>query len=303
MFNKKESIKFWDDVAEEWRERAYAKDKNFSIFPSAEVRNSVLVNNMKDRFLPSNSILDVGCADGELIIELKKAGFQYLHGIDNSYEMINVAKDRYAQAYGDDNSGVNFSVVDADILETNNTYDIITAIGLIEYLEDRLGFFKNIHKQLSLSGTAFIESRNRLFNVFSANEYTKRTDDLNDLIDEVNYFQNATDVMEFQTAVVDFLSDLGENLPELTETVEEKSFKSYPFDLPQFTPKELEAELNESGFVVRNFHFYHAHIFPPSFGQSMPHLYNSIGVRMQSLAKTGIGALICSAFIAEVVKA
>ena len=51
MFDKKVSIEFWDDVAQEWRHRAYAKDKNYSVFPSAEVRNSVLIKNLKRKFL------------------------------------------------------------------------------------------------------------------------------------------------------------------------------------------------------------------------------------------------------------
>lgn len=303
MFDKNESIKFWDDVAEEWRERAYAKDNNYSVFPSAEVRNSVLVKNLKDRFSPADSILDVGCADGELIIELKRAGFQNLHGIDNAHEMINVSNARYAEEFGDKDSGVRFTIADADSLEPNDTYDVITAIGLIEYLEDRPGFFKQIHKQMTPNGTAFIESRNRLFNVFSANEYTKRTEDLDKLIDEVNHFRQTTDAIEFQNAIADCIMELGKDIPDLTRKVEEKNFKSYPFDLPQFTPRELEAQLNEAGFIVKDFHFYHAHLFPPLFGQTVPHLYNNIGVKMQSLATTGIGALICSAFIAEVIKA
>jgi hypothetical protein len=139
--------------------------------------------------------------------------------------------------------------------------------------------------------------------VFSANDYTKGTKDLDRLIDEINYFQEAADALEFHNTLVSCLSELGQAATEINDVVEEKAFEPYPYNLPQFTPKEIEAELNEAGFVVKNFHFYHAHIFPPAFGRGCPHLYNSIGIKMQPLAKSSIGALICSAFIAEVVKA
>ena len=105
--------------------------------------------------------------------------------------MINVAKSRFKSEFGNESAGVNFYVSDADSMENQGAYDVITAIGLIEYLEDRSKFFRDIHKQLAKNGTAFIESRNRLFNVFSANEYTKCTDDLDKLIDEINSFSDS----------------------------------------------------------------------------------------------------------------
>ena len=91
MFNKEKSIAFWDEVGEEWGQRAYAKDDNYYVFPSAENRNAVLIENFKNQFKHNQSFLDIGCADGDLVIDLRKTGFEKLRGIDNSVEMVNVA--------------------------------------------------------------------------------------------------------------------------------------------------------------------------------------------------------------------
>lgn len=303
MFNKDKSISFWDEVAQEWIERAYAKDDNYSVFPSAQIRNMVLVENFLKQFDKSQSILDIGCADGELIIDLRKAGFTNLSGIDNAAEMIKVSKSRYALQFPEEDQDNIFYVDDADSLNLKASFDIITAIGLIEYLEDRVSFFKTINNLLKDDGSIFIESRNRLFNVFSANNYTKNTKDISDLIDEINLLSSRMDASNLKNSIIEFLSSINNDITSISQDVETKVFKSYPFQLPQLTPSELTTELEMAGFKVKRIHFYHAHIFPPAYGEKIPHLFNSIGVKMQALANTPLGPLICSAFIAEAHKA
>lgn len=300
--NKPESIEFWNEVSEEWRQRSYAYDGNTSVFPSSQIRNEVIVNILKDGFSKNSSILDIGCADGELLIDLKKIGFSNLKGIDNSDEMINVSKERFLKIFSKENVDDIFSVSDADNLNSQNKYDIVSAIGLIEYLEDIGIFFKEISSMVNSGGTILIEARNKLFNVFSANDYTKNTSDLNTLIDEINQYENRQNPSEYKEILINCIKNVSSKITLDSHRPTQKSFKNYPFDLPQHSPSELINLLEPLNFKIKDVHFYHCHLFPPNFGKNIPDLYNQIGILLQPLAKTSLGPLISSAFILELVK-
>ena len=54
---------------------AYSDKRNYTLFPSSEIRNFEIIDFLRDKNKKSK-ILDIGCADGKLMEDLIKLGFK-----------------------------------------------------------------------------------------------------------------------------------------------------------------------------------------------------------------------------------
>lgn len=78
-------------------------------------------------YLPSKgSVLDIGCGDGLISLQLKKAGF-YVTGIDTDEVAIRLAKNITQ-------SGIVFHEVSIYEIDVNNKYDFIICHDVLEHL-------------------------------------------------------------------------------------------------------------------------------------------------------------------------
>jgi len=303
--NKEESINYWNDSAAMWKNKAYSPDGNFTVFPSSQMRNGVIIKELSN-IDKSKKILDIGCADGKLILDMLDAGFTDVKGIDNSPDMILEAKNLLKDSYPNLDPDSVFFVADADKMLLDEKFDIVTAIGLIEYVKDPSIFLSQVYGLLNHRGIAFIESRNKLFNIFSANEYTSNIENMPNLIEELGLISDLSPMQsEFTEKVVfETMTAISKELNprDLDAKVERKKFEEYPFDLPQYTPLELLDLCKESGLTTRSVVYYHCHPFAPRYGVEFPQIFNKIGVLMQPLGYTPIGAVICSAFVSKLEK-
>ncbi|MBI2252087.1 MAG: class I SAM-dependent methyltransferase [Armatimonadetes bacterium] len=103
------------------------------------------------------NLLDLGCGSGEIIFELLKNNkVKFAYGIDFSEKMIDLAKKEAKNIKLEKKS--QFEVKDAENLNhlSKNKFDIILAIGLIEYLENDQKFIENIRKLLKKEGILII---------------------------------------------------------------------------------------------------------------------------------------------------
>jgi ubiquinone biosynthesis O-methyltransferase len=97
-------------------------------------------------------ILDVGCGDGELAVELGKRGAQVL-GIDASGEMIAAAKAR-AKMH---NTDIAFQVAEAEHLPfATGQFDLVTAITVLCFVDDAAQVFQEIGRVLRPGGRLII---------------------------------------------------------------------------------------------------------------------------------------------------
>ena len=91
--DKKESIDYWDRYAETWKRFAIDPKEDFLDFPTSWQRGKIVEDEImiqdKDK---KSTILDLGCADGSLLISLIGNGYFNVKGVDNSMEMINEAR-------------------------------------------------------------------------------------------------------------------------------------------------------------------------------------------------------------------
>lgn len=132
-------------------------DKNYeSIYHDEEEKNWWFVarRDMLFRFLDKYNIpktakiLDIGCAGGTLLVELKQKGYTDLYALDYSPEAIEVTKSHgIANAYVMDGHAPEFP---------EETFDLIISSDSLEHLEDDVKAINNWHKILKKDGIGFI---------------------------------------------------------------------------------------------------------------------------------------------------
>lgn len=305
--DKKNSIAYWNRHASDWEKMAYNKEKKYLSFPSSAQRENITVNEI-EKIAPGKnvSIIDLGCANGELVRHLLRDGFKNVRGVDNSAKMIALAKQFLKKEMPAIDANAVFSINDVDNLKENSYFDVITGMGIIEYLLDLNAFFSKVARGLKKGGYAFIESRNKLFNLYSANRYTEESD-MATLVKSVRdsaRFSPIQDKKAIEKIVLQTFVSIGDQLKTVTpqKSKEGNKFESYPFSLPQYTPQEIAALCQKHSLKVKYIVYYHAHPFPPNFSREFPQTFNRIALGMESLGYTPIGATLCSSFIAVIQK-
>jgi ubiquinone biosynthesis O-methyltransferase len=97
-------------------------------------------------------VLDVGCGDGELAVELEKGGAAVV-GIDASAEMIDAAKRRSKSR----NADIDFQVAMAEHLPfPAGQFDVVTAITILCFVDDAAPVFREIARVLRPGGRLVI---------------------------------------------------------------------------------------------------------------------------------------------------
>ena len=205
------------------------------------------------------SLLDVGCGTGQLAIEAAEKGFN-AQGIDFAEEMISIA-----QKNGLENgSYASFEVGSIFEFKPTRKYDVISAMGFIEYISiEQLGnFLKFCYQNLADGGAISVGSRNRLFNLTTFNEFTRMEDRLgaiDELIIESSIAFSANDKTEF-------LDKLRSNVGSSSLVQNEKHPITGSVKVEtrfQFTPSDLLHKLEEVGFEVTNIYPINYHAFNP----------------------------------------
>ena len=227
--DKKKSIKYWNRHASDWEKIAYDKENKYLNFPSSAQRENITVNEI-EKIAPSKniSIIDLGCANGELVRHLLRDGFKNVRGVDNSESMIALAKQLLKKEMPTADANDIFSVDDVDDLKENESFDMITGMGIVEYLLDLNSFFSKVSRGLKKGGYTFIESRNKLFNLFSANRYTKESDisTLVKSLEDSARFSPIQDKKEIEKIVLQTFASIGGYLKTVTPQKSKERFRS-----------------------------------------------------------------------------
>lgn len=298
---KPTSIEFWNKKAQEWDHLTYDPQNEFRHYPTSQVRQSLTVNLAKENLPAGAKVLDIGCATGQLVIDMAGQGFE-ADGIDNAAQMVEQARKRAAE------SGLSrperFQVADIDRWKPSSPYAGVSAMGLVEYVKDTTQFFDNLQRMLSPNGLAFIESRNSLFNLYSANHYLEASaekSNIGTLLTSLNDAARFSPVSLEQSAdlVHHVYQRIGEEMRNFKPSPPIPARKiGYPFALPQYTPQEMEAIGAKAGLTLEKVVYYHFHPFLPAYEGPVGTLFNKLAVLMQPLGDTPLAATLCSSFIA-----
>lgn len=176
MFNKKKETKdYFNNNTEFWS--SLFKD---SIYGTTTQRVRIVTNKLRNQIDQSNSDkleqnfrhLDFGCGTGELASISANMGNNVV-AIDIAPAMVDATLSSIKQEFINNTKVFQGDVSDLDKIE-DSSIDALSALGLIEYLtvDELETFLHHVQRILSKNGRAYIGSRNRLFNIFTKNEFT-----------------------------------------------------------------------------------------------------------------------------------
>ena len=94
-------------------------------------------------------ILDVGCATGRLLAELRTRGFTELRGIDPSPACVATARDRFALRAD--------TATIAELGVADGPFDLIVLVGVLEHLVDLGAALAALRSRLSAHGALYVE--------------------------------------------------------------------------------------------------------------------------------------------------
>ena len=267
--------KVFENHANTWLKKA-TKDKKNAV-NMIKQRNYFVEQIAKKSLKKSNKILDVGCGTGDLVLSLQRSKFD-AYGIDFAKSMINKAVSR-ATKLGLDKE--KFSTVSIFDYKTDSKFKMISANGFIEYISEKelKRFLHNSYNMLEKNGLLVFSSRNRLFNVFSNNEYTNseiKMSNISELIKECIIFNESKNFKDILKKKIK--SKINSNLK-----VHDRKNSDISVDTRyQYTPFQIIELLKKNGFVSTQIHPIHIHVFPINTRYNPANLHDHVSNLIQN---------------------
>jgi 2-polyprenyl-3-methyl-5-hydroxy-6-metoxy-1,4-benzoquinol methylase len=268
-----QAIDYYDSIAGNYFEMYEAsKVMDLSLpYPANYIRLQML----KKSFLNRNNIIDCGCGDGSPMNALRAMG-KKVCGFDISPKMVEQAG----------RGGFDFIVADitkpdtyAPLMEFG-PFDGLVCTGVMPHIEDEKQVIENIRDIVEKDGKVFIEFRNKLFSLFTANRLTA------EFISE-ELTEKGFDSKEYLSGLVDM------SLPP-----------ERPYDqmMAKFhNPIEISEYFEHNGFKDVNILWYHQHPTLPALEKENPKKFREIALQMEGRVSWK-NLFTCSAFVIEAVK-
>jgi len=98
----------------------------------------------------NESVLDIGCGDGKLTIEIaKRVPNGHVVGIDNSEEMISFAKKNFPK---DSYPNVDWRLMDATKIDFDDEFDAAYSNAVLHWIKDHIAVLRGVKKSLKPNG-------------------------------------------------------------------------------------------------------------------------------------------------------
>ena len=296
----------FSDEVERWLATAYGTTEDSRQFPVGTHRVRLALAALAERLGSRRGrLVDLGCGGGELCFAAVRAGFDAV-GVDVAEGMITTANARRDTLDGETRARVSFRRSDA--LESGLPSAgalAVTALGLVEYLDDDAPFLSEAARLLRPGGVLVVSCRNRLFNLASLNGYTREEIEAGGasaLLAELMPLVSGRDVAG---ELREFLSRLRAALPALEEALARdasaaSSPEVRPFGAPrrQHTPAALATAARAAGFAAPRFIGVHPHPLPPALEACAPRFYNTLAAAWTAFEAAPASLAWSSAFLA-----
>ena len=214
-------------------------------------RNNYVLHQIKKLNLKRH--LDIGCGSGDLCFASSKITERTV-GIDFASSMIKIAKKKFKQK--------NLSFYNSSIFKYKSDlkFDVISANGFIEYfsISEIKKIIKLIKSLLKKNGYIILSSRNRLFNIFSLNSFSKL-----EIKSNVNRFKdfynesvslNESNLKNYLKIKKIKFDAIKYNQPKIEINVDTRH---------QFSPSQLVNLLDKDKIIIKDIHPINYHSFTP----------------------------------------
>ncbi len=251
-------------------------------------------------------VLDIGCGGGAFCVPLLLRG-DHITAIDLSAKMLQIAREN-VQATG---RTQNIHFIHGDIESTQlqgERFDVISALGLYEYLDDGNAFLRKVKSLLAPGGIAIIDFRNRLFNMASISAYTEQEITNNTaakLITEINTLYSAipTEVAhEFIKTTTrisaDIAADVDGSDSSIGTTQQLEPEHVGTVTATQQTPDEVRKLAEACGLTITGYYGVHPHLLVPKLNRLLPpKVFNSLSDALLPFEHLPISLIWSSKFI------
>lgn len=241
FFNKELSVDEYSEI--------YKKLRLDVRYPANVKRLKIFLNLLK-KYKPK-VIVDAGCGAGMPLIEIKKAGFN-ITGYDKAKNMIRKAHENLKK------KKLSTDLIFNDDFENpkkikNNSVDCILGMGAFYYSKNVNQTILNQRKKLKKNGRLIFSLRNRLFDMATLNNYTKK---FIDELYEVKYLKK-----DWKTKYDNLTKNFSDRKKYKLKNIDEEGVLNH---IPH-NPLTISKEMEQLGLRVNGVYFYHYHAFPPVF--------------------------------------
>lgn len=281
---QREALSYFRAHARDWHRKASAQDdQRVNVIRQ---RNQHVLDVLAARGA-TRKALDVGCGTGELVCEIARSGIEAI-GVDFADEMIAIAR---SQANKQGLTKARFVCCSIFDYRTDPcSFDLISANGFIEYLsiDEMLSFFDLVYRLLSPGGSFVVGSRNRLFNIFSLNQFTR--DELSggalpSLMHEAITLGSGAGLNDLRLIEPAPLQQAEIKHPQTGVTVATRY---------QYTPRQLIEICEARGLRVEAIYPIHIHGTPPAFKNAHPEVHAAISNLLQEYATESTSLVPCA---------
>jgi ubiquinone/menaquinone biosynthesis C-methylase UbiE len=267
---QQETLNYFRKFATDWMEKATVRTD--AVANVIKQRND-FVSDIMEKY-NYKSLLDIGCGTGDLVLDCGKKD-KVATGIDFSKEMIDIANSRLANLK-------NVKFLCGNFFETdfsNVSFDLISANGFIEYIsfKELNSFMDYSSKKLSSGGGIVLGSRNRLFNIFSLNQFT--VEEFNSNAIEL-LVQESVEVCKMKSPM-DLL-----NIKTVENQKSDQTHAHTGIEVTtrfQYTPAQLVQLFNKYGFKTIEIVPIHIHATNPVFNAENTEVHNHLSAFLHNL--------------------
>lgn len=252
---QEETLEYFRNHADEWANKAVGNAPKYNVIAA---RNNYVLRVIKSRST-CNKFLDIGCGTGELAIEAGNSVASSI-GVDFAKEMIDICQTNLAASNQENVSFLCKSVFEAEF--PPGSFDTISANGVIEYisLAELRQLLQLCIELLAPGGSLVLGSRNRLFNMYSLNAFTREEIDAGTaipLLQESLAIVNGASIEELLELEVAPLPDTNKNYHSTTGI--EVTTRH------QYTPAQLFKIVEDAGLTPIHMGGAHIHGAIPKF--------------------------------------